>query len=390
MPRCSKSVLRLALLLACSSLVSEAQTSPASSGAAQTSNATQAPAATSGVAPQQPDWTRPQSQQPLTVDRDPIYSPDPEPIQAQSAAQTPSQLSKGQNGGFTLQRDVEEVLLPATVVDDHGKFVDTLQKDNFKVFEDGAPQTIASFQHQDMPISLAILVDNSGSMRTKRQAVNSSAIDLVKASNHDDESMIVNFADEAYQDTELTGSIPKLQDGLSHIESKGGTALYDAVIASADYMTKAAKRPKQVILIITDGEDNASSSTLEETVRRVQNLQGPVVYCIGLLFEDNGVGREGRRARRALQELADETGGVAFFPKSLAQVDETAQEVAKDIRSQYTIGYHSTAPITKPGYRTVHVDAKAKGMNRLIVRTRPGYFPKGSEPAKTKTASAAR
>ena len=385
MPRCSKPVLRLALLFACLPLASKAQAPAASQGAAQT------PAAPAGSVPAQPDYTRPQAQQPLTVDRDPVYSPDPEPIQAQSAAQTPSQLSKGEKGGFTLQRDVEEVLLPATVVDDHGHFVDTLQKDNFKVFEDGVPQTIASFQHQDMPISLAILVDNSGSMRTKRQAVNSSAIDLVKASNHDDESMIVNFADEAYQDTELTGSITKLQEGLSHIESKGGTALYDAVIASADYMTKAAKRSKQVILIITDGEDNASSSTLEETVRRVQNLQGPVVYCVGLLFEDNGTGREGRRARRALQELADETGGVAFFPKSLAQVDETAQEVAKDIRSQYTIGYHSTAPITKPGYRTVHVEARAKGMNRLIVRTRTGYFPKGSEPAaKTKTASAAK
>ena len=384
MPRCSNTILRLALVLACYPLATQAE-SPA---APQNTSQAPAPSASTTTLPQQPDYTRPQSQQPLTADHDPVYSPDPEPAQAQTAAQTPSQLSKGEKGGFTLQRDVEEVLLPATVVDDHGHFVDTLQKDNFKVFEDGAPQTIASFQHQDMPISLAILVDNSGSMRTKRQAVNASAIDLVKASNHDDESMIVNFADEAYQDTELTGSVAKLQDGLSHIESKGGTALYDAVIASADYMTKAAKRSKQVILIITDGEDNASSSTLEETVRRVQNLQGPVVYCMGLLFEDSGTGREGRRARRALQELADETGGVAFFPKSLAQVDETAQEVAKDIRSQYTIGYHSTAPITKPGYRTVHVEAKAKGMNRLIVRTRTGYFPKGSEPAKTKTASA--
>jgi Ca-activated chloride channel homolog len=324
-----------------------------------------------------PDYTKPQAQQPLTVDRDPVHSPDGEPS-------SQSELARTGKGQFTLQRDVDEVVLNATVVDDHGRFVESLQKDDFKVFEDGVPQTVAAFQHQDIPISLAILVDNSGSMRTKRQAVNESAIDLVKSSNPDDESMIVNFADEAYQDTELTPDIRKLEDGLAHIESKGGTALYDAVIASADYLTKAAKHPKQVILIITDGEDNASSSTLEETVRRIQNLQGPVVYAIGLLFDDSGGGgREARRAKRALQLLSDETGGVAYFPKSLTQVDEIAGEVAKDIRSQYTIGYHSSKPASQGGYRTVHVEAKAKGMGKLIVRTRSGYFPKGSQPPAT-------
>ena len=333
---------------------------------------------------QQPDYTRPLPQQPLNTDRDPVRSPDPDVPAAQS------ELSRGSKGQFTLQRDVEEVVLNATVVDDHGRFVENLQKDNFKVAEDGTPQVIASFEHQDIPISLAILVDNSGSMRTKRQAVNSSAIDLVKASNPDDESMIVNFADEAYQDTDLTPDIKKLQEGLAHIESKGGTALYDAVIASADYLTKAAKRPKQVILIITDGEDNASSSNLEETERRIQNLQGPVVYAIGLLFDDSGGGREGRRAKRALQELSDATGGVAYFPKSLAQVDEIAGEVARDIRSQYTIGYHSSKPASQGGYRTVSVEAKAKGQGKLSVRTKRGYFPKGSETPAATARTAAR
>ena len=361
MPLCSRAVLYLTLIPACASAVLLAQ----------------APT----PAPTPPDYTRPQTQQPLDVDHDPVRSPDPDAAPAQS------ELSRGNKGQFTLQRDVEEVVLNATVVDDHGRFVENLQKDNFKVFEDGVPQTVASFEHQDIPISLAILVDNSGSMRTKRQAVNSSAIDLVKASNPDDESMIVNFADEAYQDTDLTPDIKKLQDGLSHIESKGGTALYDAVIASADYLTKAAKRPKQVILIITDGEDNASSSNLEETERRIQNLQGPVVYAIGLLFDDSGGGREGRRAKRALQELSDATGGVAYFPKSLAQVDEVAGEVARDIRSQYTIGYHSSKPASQGGYRSVNVEAKAKGQGKLSVRTKRGYFPKGSEAPATKPAA---
>lgn len=319
-----------------------------------------------------------QTQQPLTTDRDPVLMPGghvaPEnPSPGKGQAGTP--LTRGSNGRYTLERDVDEVVLNATVLDDKQHTVDNLTKADFKVFEDGVQQTITSFQHSDIPIALGLLVDNSGSMMTKRQAVNSSALDLVRASNPDDETFVVNFSDEAYIDQDFTASIPKLREGLSHIDSKGGTALYDAVVASADYMAKNAKRSKQVLLVITDGEDNASSTTLEQTVRRIQDLQGPVVYCIGLLFNDDSGGRETRRARRALQLLADQTGGVAYFPKNLNQVDEIAGEVARDIRRQYTIGYHSTKPAKLGGFRTVHVEAQAKGYGKLVVRTRPGYYP---------------
>ena len=296
------------------------------------------------------------------------------------------------NGKYTLQRNVDEVVLNATVLDDHQHMVTTLAKDDFKVSEDGVTQTITSFQHQDIPISLGILVDNSGSMRTKRQAVNAAALDLVHYSNQDDESFIVNFSDEAYIDQDFTANVNKLRDGLSHIDSKGGTALYDAIMASADYLTKNAKRPKQVLLVITDGEDNASSTTLEETVRRIQDLQGPVVYSIGLLYDDTGGGREARRAKRALEMLSNETGGISFFPKNLGQVDEIAAEVAKDIREQYTIGYHSTKPAIQGGFRMVHVEAHAKGYGKLVVRTRTGYYPnmkKASAPAPANGSQAA-
>jgi VWFA-related protein len=221
-------------------------------------------------------------------------------------------------------------------------------------------------------------------MRAKRSAVNTSALDLVHYSNKDDESFVVNFSDEAYIDQDFTSNINKLRDGLTHIDSKGGTALYDAIMASADYLTKNAKRAKQVLLVITDGEDNASSTTLEETVRRIQDLQGPVVYTIGLLYDDTGGGREARRAKRALEMLSNETGGISFFPKNLEQVDEIAGEVARDIREQYTIGYHSTKAASLGGFRTVHVEAKAKGYNKLIVRTKTGYYPN----TKGKTAPA--
>ena len=315
----------------------------------------------------------PERQGPLTVDRDPVASPDaPETV---APALPPAAGTIGRdNGKYTLQRNVDEVVLSAAVLDEKQHMINTLTKDDFRVTEDGVPQTISSFLHQDIPISLGIIVDNSGSMRTKRQAVNTSALDLVRASNPDDESFVVNFSDEAYIDQDFTASVTKLRDGLSHIDSKGGTALYDAIMASADYLTKNAKRPKQVLLVITDGEDNASSTTLEETVRRIQDLQGPVVYSIGLLYDDSGGGREARRAKRALEMLAAETGGISFFPKNLEQVDSIAGEVAKDIREQYTIGYHSTKPASQGGFRAVHVEAKAKGYGKLVVRTRTGYY----------------
>src|ERR1700760_1872638 len=321
-----------------------------------------------------------EQQPPLNVDRDPVPLPPPGAPPARGAAapaaQQPGQVARGRNGGYTLTRDVDEVVLNATVIDDHGHLVTGLNKDDFHVFEDGKPQTMTALQEQDIPVSIGLLIDNSGSMRTKRQAVNSAALDMVKASNPDDETFVVNFADEAYIDQDFTSNITKLRDGLSHIDSKGGTALYDAIIASADYMSKNAKKAKEVLLIITDGEDNASGTNLEETVRRIQDLQGPVVYSIGLLFDDaGGGGRESHRARRALQLLSDETGGLAFFPKNLGQVDQIAAEVARDIRNQYTIGYHSSKPASMGGYRVVHVDAKAKAYGKLSVRTRPGYFP---------------
>ena len=321
---------------------------------------------------------------PLTVDRDPVRSPEGEAPGA--AAKRPNVEKEGSQ--YVLHYDVEEVVLNATVLDSSGHLVQDLQKDNFTVFEDGNKQNVISFQHTDLPVSIAFVVDNSGSMAKKRPAVNKSAIDLVEASNPNDEAFVVNFSDEAFIDQEFTSDVRKLRDGLSHIESRGGTALYDAVVASADKLAADAHRPKQVLVIITDGEDNASTLNLEQTIRRVQQLSGPVIYSIGLLFGDEMSHSEQRHARRALEMLSGETGGMAFFPKSLEQVDEIAAEVARDIRSQYTIGYHSTKPSTEPGFRRVQVEAAAQGHGKLTVRTRTGYFPTTRQPKKSTRAQA--
>ena len=150
---------------------------------------------------------------------------------------------------FTYKTSVSEVVLYATVVDSHQHLVTSLQNQDFTVYENNVPQTISSFGQEDVPVSLAILIDNSGSMAQKRAAVNRAAIDMIQASNPQDEAFIVNFSDEAFLDQDFTSNVDLLRKGLSHIDSQGGTALYDAVIAAADHLAKQAKHPKQVILI---------------------------------------------------------------------------------------------------------------------------------------------
>ena len=320
-------------------------------------------------AQQAPGSAAPDQAPSLTEDRDPVRSPDVEA--PGTSAGVP--LHK-EGGGYILRTDVEEVVLNATVLEGN-RIVQDLKEANFQVYEDGVKQNIISFQHTDLPVSIALVVDNSGSMSKKRPAVNKSTLDLIAASNPQDEAFVVNFSDEAYIDQDFTSDVNKLRDGLSHIESRGGTALYDAVVASADKLVADAKRPKQVLILITDGVDNASTLTLEQTIRRVQQLSGPVIYSIGLLFGDDMSRAEVRHARRALEMLSTETGGIAYFPRSMEQVDQIAAEVARDIRSQYTIGYHSTKPTSEPGFRRVLVTAEAPGMGKLNVRTRTGYFP---------------
>jgi VWFA-related protein len=324
------------------------------------------------TAPANQDYTRREIQPNLDVDRDPVLSPDAAdngPVTA-TTAQT---ATKQGNNTYTLHENVDEVLLPCTVVDENGRLVTDLTQRDFRVWEDNIPQAISSFEHRDVPISLGILVDNSGSMRDKRETVDEAAVNLVRQSNPQDAAFIVNFNDKAYLDQGFTSNISYLEKGLSHYDARGTTAIYDAVVAAADELSKHG-RSKPVLLVITDGEDNASRLTLAEAVRRVQALDGPVVYTIGLLY-DSPSKQEADDARNALQTLSNQTGGIAYFPQSLQDVEGIATEVAQVIRNQYTVGYHSTRPPTLGGYRRVHVEALGPKHKTLTVRTKNGYYP---------------
>jgi Ca-activated chloride channel family protein len=338
-------------------------------------------AAGGALCAQQPATPAQRSTVSLSTDADPVPSPDAEALPAATAdagqtAKTPASQVQQQGGHYTLQTNAYEVRLNASVIDGAGQPVDSLPETAFHVYEDGVPQAITGFRHEDLPVSLGILIDSSGSMYDKRAAVDAASLDLVKLSNPKDEAFLVDFSSEAFIDQDFTSDIAKLQSGLSYIKSSGGTALYDAVVASADYLAKNAKRPKQVLLIVTDGDDNASSATLEEAIRSVQGLDGPAIYCIGLLFGEDVSRSEARHSKEVLTELAEQTGGEAYFPRSLKEVDGITRAVAQDIRTQYTIEYKSTNPPEKGGYRQIHVEAKEKGFRGLQVRTRTGYFPK--------------
>src|SRR3954454_10326330 len=306
----------------------------------------------------------------------------PRGTQPQQPQQPAGQQSSGQveqrGEQFLIRKDVQEVQLYATVYDQHQRMVTNLNQNDFAVFENNQAQQITHFELRDVPVSLGILIDNSGSMRDKRPAVNQAALNLVRASNPKDEVFVVNFNDEYWLDQDFTANINQMKDALEKIDSRGGTALYDAVIASADHLVKNGTRDKKVLVVVTDGEDNSSRESLERAVRTLQDENGPVVYTIGILGDDH----EAKRAKRALTQLALETGGVYYFPKDASEVDEISRSVAHDIRNQYIIGYKPTNPMARGGYRTVKVEARASGYGKLQVRTRSGYYAEQQRAAK--------
>jgi Ca-activated chloride channel homolog len=334
------------------------------------------------------DPTKPEVQPPLDQDRDPILSPDiAEPEKPESKNAGPeNQLQRQKNGIYTMHEDVDEVLLDCTVIDDKGRPVLDLNRNDFHVWEDGVPQATTSFVHQDVPVSMGILIDSSGSMLDKREAVDAAANKLLGLSNPRDSAFVVNFNEKAFLDQGFTVDRVALRRGIDHFDARGATALYDAVAASADELSHHAKQRKQVLLIVTDGADNASRLGLEQAIRRVQSLGGPVVYTIGLLYDTDP--KEADKARNDLEALSEETGGLAYFPHSLTEVDEIASDVARDIRNQYTVGYHSTRPASLGGYRTVHVEASAPGYKHLVVRTRRGYYAKPGQRSTMSSANA--
>lgn len=269
----------------------------------------------------------------------------------------------------TFVSDTRLVVVHASVLDRNGKLVTNLPESAFKVQENGADQAIRLFRREDIPVSMGIVIDNSGSMRDKAAKVATAALDLIRASNPQDEIFVVNFNDDYYLDQPFTNDIKKLEAALEQYKTRGGTAMRDAISASMDYMRDKAKKDKKVLVVVTDGNDNTSSLGLEELVRKAQQ-SGILIYSIGILSEEEP--REAKKAQRALKDLATASGGYTYFPKDLAEVDKITPEVAHEIRNQYTIAYRPTNDALDGTFRRIAVTVNAPG--KPTVRTRNGYY----------------
>lgn len=282
-----------------------------------------------------------------------------------------SQAAPPQSAGFAIRTNVDLVVLRATVRDSKGEPVAGLGKDDFQVFEDKARQQIESFSHEDVPVTVGLVIDNSGSMRAKRTDVIDAALAFARSSNPEDQVFVVNFNEHVLlglpANVQFTANQDQLARALSRNKADGLTALYDAVAVALEQLKKG-KWDKKVLIVVSDGGDNASAHKLSDIVALV-NQSDAIVYTLGI-FDEN----DDDRKPRVLQQLSRISGGEAFFPASLAEILPVCEQIAHDIRNQYTISY---APANrKPGgtYHAIEVKARnSTGRERLHVSTRAGY-----------------
>jgi|ERR1039458_510872 VWFA-related protein len=279
---------------------------------------------------------------------------------------------QAQDSATVFRAGTRLVVCHATVVDKNGHLITTLPQSAFTVYENKIRQEIRKFKREDIPVSLGLVIDNSGSMRNKLAKVEAAALALVKASHPDDEVFIVNFNDTAYLDNpqgkDFTSDIGELEEALKRIDARGGTAMRDAIQMSIEHLRKG-HRDKKVLVVITDGNDNSSLVSLEQIMKSAHQSD-VLLYGVGLLTEEEH--REATRAKHALNDLAEATGGKTYFPKDLEEVDQIAHQVANDIRNQYTIEYTPSNPAMDGSFRAIHIVAKASG--NPAVRTRSGYY----------------
>jgi Ca-activated chloride channel homolog len=271
----------------------------------------------------------------------------------------------------TMRVDVDLVVLHATVQNRKRILVSGLGKENFQVYEDGVLQQIESFSHEDIPVTVGLVIDNSGTMRPKRAEVIAAALAFARSSNPEDQIFVTNFNENVSfalpGDTPFTNKIPQLEVALSKIATTGMTALYDAVAAALEHLKKGNK-DKRVLIVISDGDDNASKRNLAQIMAMARQSDA-IIYTIGIFDEGNP-----DRNPDALEKLAKVTGGVAFFPGLVKDIVPICKGIAHDFRNQYTITY-TPRNIKQDGtYRVIQVKAEASGHERLAVRTRAGYY----------------
>jgi Ca-activated chloride channel family protein len=301
-------------------------------------------------------------------------------------AQEPSALPSRPADEYTLKVNVDVVVLRATAQDRKNTPVSGLSKEDFQVYEDGALQSIKYFSHEDVPVTVGLVIDNSGSMKPKRDDVIAAALAFARSSNPQDQMFVVNFNEKVSfglpGNIAFTDQVAQLQVALSSVEADGETALYDAVAIALEHL-KQGNRDKKVLIVVSDGGDNASKHKLPDIMALVRQ-SNVIIYTIGIFDNDDP-----DRNPAVLNRLAKQTGGEMFLPQSLNEVTPICERIARDIRNQYTIAYVPTNRKRDETYRVVQVKASAPGRGRLLVRTRAGYFAPSAIPPPAEKANVA-
>ncbi|HLY17156.1 MAG TPA: VWA domain-containing protein [Bryobacteraceae bacterium] len=268
----------------------------------------------------------------------------------------------------TFRSDTRLVVLNVSVFDQEGKVVRDLPKNAFTIYENGEKQTLTVFRQEDVPISLGLIIDNSASMTDKRDRVASAALAMVKVSNVQDEVFIIHFNERVVLARDFTNNLKVLEDALRDIDSKGETAMRDALLLGIEHLRHHGQRDKKVLLVVTDGEDNSSVETQAHLVEVAQR-NDVIIYAVGLLGAEEPA--SAARAKKQLNELTLQTGGRAWFPNDVAEIANITPEIAHEIRNQYILGYEPSNRATDGSFRKIRVDVDLPG---VMVRTRSGYY----------------
>lgn len=283
----------------------------------------------------------------------------------------------GQQGVHFRSASSDLVVLAASVTDKEGGFVEGVGPERFAIYDEGQRQPITLFSNDDTPVSVGLIIDNSGSMRPKVGEVIAATVAFAKLSHPEDELFALAFSDqvrEALKDRAflLAGDVAALERAVSSLRPDGRTALYDAVMAGLDRLDEGS-RARKVLIIMSDGGDNTSRATLDQVLERARHSDA-TIYTIGLFEPDDPDANPG-----VLKSLAHMTGGERFLPRSASPLLLACQRIARDIRSGYTIAFE---PAKRDGkYHRIEVEVDRADGRRLAVRARPGYVaPLGVKP----------
>lgn len=289
--------------------------------------------------------------------------------------QTPPANQGPAKGSFRISVDVPLVVLHASVTDRQGSLVGNLAEPDFQVYENGVPQRIQLFKNEDIPVAVGLVVDHSTSMAPKLAEVTAAARAFVRSSNRDDEMFVVNFNEIASlglpPSIRFTDSTVELENAISGESARGQTALYDAIAKALEHL-QTASWDKKVVIVVSDGGDNASRRKLDQVMKLAEESSA-VFYTVGVFDPDDP-----DKNPDVLSRLARATGGEAFLPRQRDEIEANCQRIARDIRHQYVIGYTPNSPAADGSYRGIRVLARTKGQGRLSVRTRTGYIAGGA------------